>query len=281
MRFPGTMVDSITPATDEALRERVRAAIGLDDAWPVQRERFTQWVIEDRLGTGRAGPRRAGVSWCADVRPFEQAKLRLLNGAHSTLAYLGLLAGLETVAEAMADPALAGFVERLMRDDIAPSLPPTAGLDLAAYIASILARFRNPAIAHQLVADRLGRLAEAARPPAGDHRRRAGGRAAGRSAGDPGGRLDGVRGPPRRSAEPLVDPLADAIGVIAAAPPERQADLFLAMDAVFPPRACRRCAFSPGRQRGASGADAGPARRVADALTSPELTTKLVRVPNL
>jgi fructuronate reductase len=232
--FPATMVDAITPATDDALRERVRAEIGLDDAWPVQRERFTQWVIEDRLGPGAPDLAQAGVQLARDVRPFEQAKLRLLNGAHSSLAYLGLIAGRRTVAEAMSDPALAGFVERLMRADIAPSLPRTAGLDLERYIDSILARFRNPAIAHQLAQIAwdgsqklpirlLGTVADAL------------------AAGRPVARLAvpvaaWMVFAARRatSPEPLVDPLADAIAAIAGAPPERQPDLFLAMDAVFP-----------------------------------------------
>ena len=229
------MVDSITPATDDVLRERVREAVGLEDAWPIQRERFTQWVIEDRLGAGAPDLPRAGVQLVADVRPFEQAKLRLLNGAHSSLAYLGLLAGLRTVAQAMADAPLAGFVERLMREDIAPSLPRTAGLELPAYIAGILARFRNPAIAHQLAQIAwdgsqklpfrlLGTIADAL------------------AAGRPVERLATpvaawmVFAARRvRSGETLVDPLADVIATIAAAPPEHHAKLFLGMDTVFPP----------------------------------------------
>lgn len=235
VRFPSTMVDSITPATDDALRERVRAAIGLEDAWPVQREPFTQWVIEDQLGPGAPDLASAGVQLVRDVRPFEQAKLRLLNGAHSTLAYLGLLTGLRTVAQAMADAPLAGFVGRLMRVDIAHSLPRTKELDLEAYVASVLTRFRNPAIAHlliQIASDGsqklpvrlLGTIADAL--------------AAGRS-------VDRLAVPVAawmvfavrraRSAEPLIDPLAEAIGLVAAAPSERQADRFLAMEGVFPP----------------------------------------------
>ncbi|HEX3408340.1 MAG TPA: mannitol dehydrogenase family protein, partial [Caulobacteraceae bacterium] len=162
-------------------------------------------------------------------------KLRLLNGAHSTLAYLGLLAGLATVAEAMADPALAGFIERLMRADIDPSLPRTRALDLSAYIDSVLARFRNPAIAHQLAQIAwdgsqklpfrlLGTIADAL----------AAGRPVARLAVPVAAWMVFVA---RRatSAEPLVDPQASVIAAIAAAPPARQPDLFLAMDAVFPP----------------------------------------------
>ncbi|MDR3507881.1 MAG: mannitol dehydrogenase family protein [Caulobacteraceae bacterium] len=149
--FPNTMVDAITPATDEALRILVRARLGLEDAWPVQREPYSQWVIEDGLKPGAPDLASAGAILTADVRPFEQAKLRLLNAAHSTLAYLGLLRGLETVAEAMAAPDLAAFVEDLMRQDIAPSLTPPPQLDLFAYIDAILTRFRNPAIRHRLI----------------------------------------------------------------------------------------------------------------------------------
>jgi fructuronate reductase len=149
-RFPRTMVDSITPATDEALKARVAAEVGLFDAWPIQRESFVQWVIENDLGPDAPDLASVGVTLTGDVAGFERAKLRLLNGAHSSLAYLGGLAGLETVADAMADPALAGFVRRLMIDDIAPSLTPPQGMVVVDYVEVILARFRNPAIRHNL-----------------------------------------------------------------------------------------------------------------------------------
>ncbi len=234
VRFPNTMVDSITPATDDALRGRVRDLIGLDDAWPIQRERFTQWVIEDRLAPGAPDLASVGVTVVTDVRPFEQAKLRLLNGAHSTLAYLGLLAGSSTVAEALADPALASFVERLMRTDIAPSLPSTPGLDLDAYIGAILARFSNPAIRHQLAQIAwdgsqklpfrlLGTIADAL------------------AAGRPIERLSvpvaaWMLFAARRASgpEPLVDPLADRIAAIAGASSDAQVERFLALEMVFP-----------------------------------------------
>lgn len=147
--FPCSMVDSITPATDEALRAQVEAALGLTDAWPVQRERFVQWVVEDRLGRDAVLFASAGVTVARAVAPFERAKLRLLNGAHSTLAYVGLGLGHETVSAAMADPRLAGFVERMMRQDVTPSLD-APELDVPTYIGDILTRFRNPAIVHKL-----------------------------------------------------------------------------------------------------------------------------------
>jgi len=150
VRFPRTMVDSITPATDQALRERVAQATGLEDAWPVQRERFVQWVIEEVDFAGQPDWASVGVTVSRDVTAYERAKLRLLNGAHSTLAYLGLLAGLETVAEAMAQPALRHFIERLMVADIEPTLAVPQPGALAAYRQSILRRFENPAMRHQL-----------------------------------------------------------------------------------------------------------------------------------
>ncbi|HWW26871.1 MAG TPA: mannitol dehydrogenase family protein, partial [Caulobacter sp.] len=149
-RFPRTMVDSITPATDDTLRARVEAATGLTDAWPIQREAFTQWVVEDILGPGGPDLASVGVTLTDDVRGFERAKLRLLNGVHSTIAYAGLLKGHETVFEAISDPDLARIAEDLMVQDIIPTLTAPRGLDLAAYAQAILGRFRNPEIRHLL-----------------------------------------------------------------------------------------------------------------------------------
>jgi fructuronate reductase len=150
VRFPRTMVDSITPATDPPLRERVLQATGLEDAWPVQRERFVQWVVEEVDSAGQPDWASVGITVSRDVTAYERAKLRLLNGAHSSLAYLGLLSGLQTVAEAMAQPALRTFIERLMVEDIEPTLAVPQPGALAAYRESILRRFENPAMRHQL-----------------------------------------------------------------------------------------------------------------------------------
>jgi fructuronate reductase len=149
--FPSSMVDSITPATDDTLRERVASRLGCQDAWPVQREPFTQWVIEGHFCNERPPFELAGATLARDIAGYDRAKLRLLNGAHSTLAYLGALLDLETVADAMRIPSLAGFVTRLMRESIAPSIALPAGLDADAYIDAILTRFANPAIHHRLL----------------------------------------------------------------------------------------------------------------------------------
>lgn len=147
---PRTMVDSITPATDDALRERALALTGLQDAWPIQREPFTQWVVEDLPVMRDADWASVGVTLAKDVGVYDRAKLRILNGSHSTLAYVGSLRGHETVADAMRDTQLAQFVELLMTHDLGPSLGATPGLDVAQYIAAVLARFRNPGIRHLL-----------------------------------------------------------------------------------------------------------------------------------
>jgi fructuronate reductase len=148
--FPRTMVDSITPATTDALREKVNEMLGLTDRWPVQREGFAQWVIEDRAAGATPDWESAGVIVTDDVGAYDRAKLRLLNGAHSSLAYLGLLAGHQTVAEAMEDVDLAAFIATMMRQDILPTVKAPRGLDLSLYVQAILQRFRNPAIRHAL-----------------------------------------------------------------------------------------------------------------------------------
>lgn len=103
-------------------------------------------MVEDRFPQGRPEWQATFVD---DVAPFETMKLRLLNGAHSTLAYLGFLAGCETVSEAMAVAPLAALVARLMREEAAPSLAMPRGVDVGAYIAALLERFRNPALRHR------------------------------------------------------------------------------------------------------------------------------------
>jgi fructuronate reductase len=235
-RFPCSMVDSITPATDDDLRRQAAEALGLDDAWPVQRERFVQWVVEDELGDDAGLFRAAGVTVAREVAPFERAKLRLLNGAHSTLAYVGLGLGCETVSAAMTDPRLAGFVERMMREDVAASLD-APELDVPDYIGQILARFRNAAIVHKLSqiawdgSQKLRfRLLETA--------------AEALAAGRPVDRLAvGVAAWMRfvvrqtRADAQIVDPLADVLTAVARCCTDGPADVdrFLALSEVFPP----------------------------------------------
>jgi fructuronate reductase len=146
--FPSTMVDRIVPATTEADRTQVFEAMGVMDAWPVVTEPFTQWVIEDRFPTGRPPLEIAGAQLVTDVRPFELMKLRMLNGSHSIIAYLGYLGGYAYVNEAIADTALRTFIHEFMTDEVMGTLPTGLG-DLAAYRDALLDRFRNPALLHR------------------------------------------------------------------------------------------------------------------------------------
>ena len=145
---PSTMVDRITPATTDEDRARIGAALGVYDAAPVVTEPFSQWVIEDGFSAGRPAWENAGAELVADVEPFELMKLRLLNGAHSSLAYLGYLAGYGTISEAMADADYAAFARALM-EEATPTLAVPPGADLAAYKAALIERFRNPALRHR------------------------------------------------------------------------------------------------------------------------------------
>jgi len=148
--FPDSMVDSITPASDPAFLAKVAAELGVEDQAAVQRERFTQWVLQRFDLTDGPDLAAAGVTLTNDVQGYEQAKLRILNGAHSSLAYIGLALGHETVFEAVSDAALGAFVGRLMHEDIAGSLKPVEGLDVQSYAGAVQDRFRNPAIRHLL-----------------------------------------------------------------------------------------------------------------------------------
>lgn len=146
---PNSMVDRIVPATTEADRTRVSQSLGVQDAWPVVTEPFTQWVVEDRFPAGRPAWETVGVELVADVHPYETMKLRLLNGSHSTIAYLGYLAGYETVSDTMADPAFATLVRNLMDRETGPTLHMPPGADLEQYKDALIARFRNPALRHR------------------------------------------------------------------------------------------------------------------------------------
>jgi fructuronate reductase len=147
--FPCSMVDRIVPATTEADRAMVRQALGgIVDAWPVMTEPFFQWVVEDRFGAGRPALEEAGVEMVADVEPFERMKLRMLNGSHSTLAYLGYLARHETVADTVAVPSFARLVNDLMTAEVMPTLELPRS-DLQAYRDALLARFANRGLRHR------------------------------------------------------------------------------------------------------------------------------------
>lgn len=150
VHFPCTMVDSITPATDQAVKESVAEAIGVTDNWPVQREQFTQWVIEDIPNVELPPWNQVGAIFSSDVAGYEVSKLRILNGMHSSLAFTGLLCGFKTVEEAIKVDYLRAYIISLCNSEIIPTIRPVVGLDLEVYSADILQRFENPAIRHFL-----------------------------------------------------------------------------------------------------------------------------------
>jgi mannitol 2-dehydrogenase len=144
--FPNSMVDRITPATTAEDAAFVRDEFGIDDAWPVICEPFSQWVLEDVFPLGRPPLERAGVQVVSDVEPYELMKLRLLNASHQALGYAGYLANYRYVHEATADPAFAEFVRGYTRREAIPSLLPVPGVDLDGYIDELVGRFANPEI---------------------------------------------------------------------------------------------------------------------------------------
>jgi fructuronate reductase len=148
--FPNTMVDSITPKTESYTIETVSKAIQLQDNWPIQREQFTQWVIENNWRGDRPDWENVGVIFTNDVEGFENAKLRLLNGLHSTLAYAGSLAGYETVFDAVSDKRFYRFISKLASDEIIGSFIPPKELNVETYSKDIIQRFLNPSIRHLL-----------------------------------------------------------------------------------------------------------------------------------
>ncbi|MBB4301001.1 fructuronate reductase [Rhodobium orientis] len=149
VRFPSTMVDRIVPATTEEGLAAVESQLDCRDEGAILTEPFTQWVIEDDFSAGRPAWEDVGAMLVDDVAPFEFAKLRLLNGPHSTLAYLGYLAGMEYVSDCMENSSLRRFVDTLMREDIRPTVTAPEGFDVDGYIDALQARFANPELHHR------------------------------------------------------------------------------------------------------------------------------------
>jgi mannitol 2-dehydrogenase len=154
VRFPNTMVDRITPATTDQDRADLADRFGIEDQWPVICEPFTQWVVEDRFGSGRPPLEDVGVQLVDDVEPYEWMKLRLLNCSHQALCYFGHLCGYRLVSDVCQDPLFQRFLLGYMREEGEPTLPPVPGMDLKAYEEELIARFSN---AH--VRDTVARLA--------------------------------------------------------------------------------------------------------------------------
>ncbi|MFJ2357014.1 mannitol dehydrogenase family protein [Pseudomonas fluorescens] len=148
--FPNAMVDRITPMTSTAHRLQLADKHAVDDAWPVVCEPFVQWVLEDKFVNGRPAWEQVGVQFTDDVSPYEEMKIKLLNGSHLALTYLGFLKGYRFVHETMNDPLFVRYMRAYMDLDVTPQLAPVPGIDLTDYKNTLVARFSNQAIADQL-----------------------------------------------------------------------------------------------------------------------------------
>jgi fructuronate reductase len=146
--FPSTMVDRITPASTEATYQDAERLTGRQDLAAIETEPFTQWVIEDHFADGRPAWEKAGALMVTDVSAYEKMKLRMLNGAHSLLAYLGYIGGYEFIRDVMDDAGLAALAYRHMHA-AARTLDAVPGIDLDDYASELIARFANKAIAHR------------------------------------------------------------------------------------------------------------------------------------
>jgi len=144
--FPNSMVDCITPATAEREIAIVKDTFGIDDAAPVVCEPFHQWVLEDNFPNGRPALEKVGVEFVDDVAPYELMKLRILNGGHASIAYLAGLLDIHYVHDAMENPLVAGYLEKLEHDEIIPTLDKIPGVSFDEYYHKIVERFGNVAV---------------------------------------------------------------------------------------------------------------------------------------
>ncbi len=147
--FPNSLGDRSTPAPTDEDRAGLSQDFGIEDAWPVRTEPFLQWVIEDHFAAGRPRWEKVGAEIVADVAPYELMKMRLLNGSHMAMAYLGALAGYTYVHEIMADPEFVRFIEAFM-EEVTPVVPAIPGVSVADYKKTLVHRFKNPAIFDQV-----------------------------------------------------------------------------------------------------------------------------------
>jgi len=146
VQFPNSMVDRITPVTTDADRTQISERYGVEDAWPVVCEPFSQWALEDKFPSGRPPFENVGVQVVPDVVPYELMKLRLLNASHQALCYFGYLAGYRLVHEVAQDRLFANFLLDYMNREATPTLAPVPGIDLDAYKLQLIERFSNAAV---------------------------------------------------------------------------------------------------------------------------------------
>ncbi|GAA4536860.1 mannitol dehydrogenase family protein [Pseudonocardia xishanensis] len=170
--FPNSMVDRIVPATTDAYRAEASRLLGVRDEIPVPAEPFSMWVVEDAFAAGRPAWEHGGVRFTADVSPYELCKVRLLNGTHSLIAYLGALAGCDTIPQSSARPAIRAAADAVLREDYLPTVPVPADVDVEDYIAQLFTRWSNSALGHrtrQVGSDGSVKLAQRVPEPALHH----------------------------------------------------------------------------------------------------------------
>ena len=245
--FPCTMVDRIVPAATPATLDEIAAALGgVRDECAIACEPFIQWVVEDNFAAGRPAWELAGAQLVRDVLPFEHMKLRMLNGSHSFLAYLGYLGGYRYINECMADEHYRRAAQRLMLCEQAPTLSVT-GISLPDYAAQLIARFSNPALQHltwQIAMDGTQKLPQRLLDAVRWHLRHG---------GDYSGLALGVAGWMRYvggvddAGQPIDirDPLADVLQQTIAATPDdrRRVTALLALKSVFGEQLATHAAF--------------------------------------
>lgn len=147
--FPSTMVDRIVPALTEETQKEIDRLVGEHEPCGIICEPFRQWVIEDSFAAGRPEWEKVGVELVDDVLPYEEMKLRMLNGSHSFLAYLGYLAGYEHISDCMQDPTFKQAAYNLMVKEQAPTLSTPESVDLEEYAHSLIERYCNQNIKHR------------------------------------------------------------------------------------------------------------------------------------
>ena len=238
--FPGTMVDRIVPATTAETLALAAADLGVRDEAAVHGEPYSVWVIEDDFPAGRPAWERAGAVLTGDPRPWERLKLRTLNGVHSAIAYLGALAGRETIADALRVRGMTATMRRFIAEDIAPGFEPPPTVNTIEYGEEVLDRFANPAIGHrtvQVAMDGSQKLPQRVLHTILDRRRAGGTPRWGTLVVAAWMRY--VQGTADDGRDlPLDDPLADRIRArLAAAPatPAGVVDALLGLDTVFAP----------------------------------------------
>ena len=267
--FPETMVDRIVPATTPADIAGLEVSLGLSDQAMVKAEPFLQWVIEDRFCGPRPAFETLGVQITASVAPWEEAKLRMLNGAHSGIAYLGGLAGIDFVHEVVAIPAFARFVETLW-DEAEETLSPPPGLDVASYRTALMERFANPALQHrtrQIAMDGSQKLPQRLLAPIAARRAKGLDVDALALAVAAWMRWQGARDD-SGATHVVDDPLAavTAARLDGVADPEAQVAALLSIDAIFPPALATDADFTAALVRHLTSLAANGARATVEAL---------------